>query len=396
MPFWCCFGDKSEKRAPTTSGPSNKLEYGEPRSFQNVQEHLKQPAPEHTHGNGVNERATYDVDSRRRSTEPLQQRVGGHMLFVDDHDGGHHHRKRSSLETLQQSGSFEQRVPLTKATTNLSTSSGPANQPDSRRGNSRKHSHSSPPLGAYDSGQMPCHSPRSHAQFYLENVQKQRHMTVSKDPVSLRRTFRPAVAHRRNVQSRYAKLIRDTMSTASDLSDVVSLPRGEDQNEWIATNTVVFFNTVSLIYGEVCTYCTAESCPRMTCGPKYEYLWADNKRIKSPIKVCAPEYITLLMCWVENIFNDRRIFPVADGQPFPSDFQHYVRKIHKRLFRVYAHMYHSHFRDIESLDLSSHLNHEFKHFIVFSYEFGLVTHDETAPLHDLIDMMRIRTDPSES
>ena len=38
--------------------------------------------------------------------------------------------------------------------------------------------------------------------------------TVSADPVSLRRTFRPAVAHRRNVQSRYAKLIRETMSTA--------------------------------------------------------------------------------------------------------------------------------------------------------------------------------------
>ena len=40
---------------------------------------------------------------------------------------------------------------------------------------------------------------------------------------------------------------------------------------------------------------------------------------------------------------------VLSGVPFPKDFEGRLKNIYKRLFRVYAHMYHSHIEKIISL-----------------------------------------------
>jgi len=42
---------------------------------------------------------------------------------------------------------------------------------------------------------------------------------------------------------------------------------------------------------------------------------------------------------------------VLSGVPFPKDFEGRLKNIYKRLFRVYAHMYHSHIEKIISLGL---------------------------------------------
>jgi hypothetical protein len=54
---------------------------------------------------------------------------------------------------------------------------------------------------------------------------------------------------------------------------VVQLPKGEDFNDWLAVHVVDFFNRINLIYGTVCEQCTDSSCPTMSGGPKFEYLW---------------------------------------------------------------------------------------------------------------------------
>ena len=40
---------------------------------------------------------------------------------------------------------------------------------------------------------------------------------------------------------------------------------------------------------------------------------------------------------------------MSAGVPFPKDFEGRLKNIYKRLFRVYAHMYHSHIEKIISL-----------------------------------------------
>ncbi|KAH0974627.1 hypothetical protein GBA52_016526 [Prunus armeniaca] len=58
--------------------------------------------------------------------------------------------------------------------------------------------------------------------------------------------------------------------------------------------------------------------------------------------------------------------PTNPCAPFPPNFREVVKTIFKRLFRVYAHIYHSHFQKIVSLKEEAHLNTCFKHFILFT------------------------------
>jgi MOB kinase activator 1 len=201
------------------------------------------------------------------------------------------------------------------------------------------------------------------------------------------KTFKPLKAHakdgKRHKLSEYAKA---TLGSGNMRSAVV-LPKGEDVNEWLAVNTVDFFNEISLLYGTITEFCTPSTCSVMSAGTQYEYHWADGVKVKKPIKVSAPEYVDLLMSWVETQLNDEHIFPLQLGTPFPKNFQSVVKKIFTRLFRVYAHIYHSHFQKIVGLGAEAHLNTCFKHFIYFVYEFKLIEQKELAPLKDLIDSL---------
>lgn len=53
--------------------------------------------------------------------------------------------------------------------------------------------------------------------------------------------------------------------------------------------------------------------------------------------------------WIESQLDDRNIFPVAPTDPFPPNFNEVVRNIFKRLFRVYGHIYHHHFKHVCNL-----------------------------------------------
>ena len=166
------------------------------------------------------------------------------------------------------------------------------------------------------------------------------------------------------------------------------LPPGEDLNEWLAVNTVDFFNEINLLYGIVAEFCTEQACPVMCAGPKYEYMWADGVQIRKPIAVSAPRYVDYLMTWVQNLLDDEKVFPTELGVPFPKDFIGIVQTIFKRLFRVYAHIYYCHFEKMTSLGAEPHLNTCFKHYMYFVLEFNLIpAPQELAPLQELIDKL---------
>ncbi|XP_023771279.1 MOB kinase activator-like 1A isoform X2 [Lactuca sativa] len=123
----------------------------------------------------------------------------------------------------------------------------------------------------------------------------------------------------------------------------------------------------------------------MTAGAKYEYRWADGVTIKKPIEVSAPKYVEYLMEWIETQLDNESIFPQRLGAPFPHYFLDVVKTVFKRLFRVYAHIYHSHFQMIMSLKEEAHLNTCFKHFVLFTWEFRLIDQGELAPLYELVE-----------
>lgn len=125
----------------------------------------------------------------------------------------------------------------------------------------------------------------------------------------------------------------------------------------------------------------------MSAGSKFEYHWADGVIIKKAIKCSAPEYVDYLIKWIQNQIDDERIFPSKMGAPFPKNFKDSIKTIFKRLFRVYAHIYHHHFGKIVTLKLEAHLNTSFKHFIKFAYEFQLIQKSELVPLQEVISSL---------
>lgn len=89
---------------------------------------------------------------------------------------------------------------------------------------------------------------------------------------------------------------------------------------------------------------------------RYEYLWQDGENYKKPTRLPAPQYMQLLMDWIEVRINDENTFPSSTGRiheqynshiitaiPFPKDFRQTCKKILTRLFRVFVHIYIHHF-----------------------------------------------------
>ena len=180
--------------------------------------------------------------------------------------------------------------------------------------------------------------------------------------------------------------INSTLGNNGSLRDAVKLPKGEDELEWIAVNVVDFFNALVFLYDVVNTeHCTEKTCPTMCAGPKFEYRWMDGEEVMKPMECSAPVYCGYLFRWVEKQIDDEKIFPKKQGDAFPRDFKKRVKKIAARLFRVYAHLYHSHFKIICALQAEKHLNTIFKHFVYFAVEFSLISSEEMMPLRELVD-----------
>merc|ERR1711991_315003 len=121
-----------------------------------------------------------------------------------------------------------------------------------------------------------------------ENRRREWRPAVAQLPETMRRlftkdkTFRPKKRVPKHQQDLSVKA-KATLGSGN-LRQAVALPPGEDLNEWLAVNTVDFFNQINLLYGSITEFCTEETCPVMSAGSKYEYHWADGVKVKKPIK----------------------------------------------------------------------------------------------------------------
>lgn len=202
------------------------------------------------------------------------------------------------------------------------------------------------------------------------------------------KTFKPRRKNepgnqRYDLQKLAAEVLKSSLP-AGNLREAVKVPDGYEASDWISVNVVDLFNQVNLIYGSMCDGCTPQSCPVMCASAKYEYLWADGDRHKTPIKVSAPKYVELLMDWTDRQLSSESIFPTIPGNKFPDNFRSVVKTIMRRLFRVYAHIYHSHLDEIVACGAQAHLSTCFRHFIYFGNEFNLLPPKELEPLKDVI------------
>jgi len=50
--------------------------------------------------------------------------------------------------------------------------------------------------------------------------------------------------------------------------EAIPVPEGIELNEWLAVNTTDFYNSTMLLYSTLVEFCTNETCPVMSAGPK--------------------------------------------------------------------------------------------------------------------------------
>ncbi|KIJ25192.1 hypothetical protein M422DRAFT_216938 [Sphaerobolus stellatus SS14] len=154
------------------------------------------------------------------------------------------------------------------------------------------------------------------------------------------------------------------------LKTIVSLPKYVDVTEWVAVNIFDFCQNLNLFYGVVAECCTATSCPTMAAGPNLDYTWIDHTR--KQVKLPAPTYIDYVMTWLQNLLDDESVFPTKSGHDFSPTFPSTAKHMYRQMLRVFAHIYHAHYRDILHLRSEPHFNSLFAHFLAFGKEWELL------------------------
>lgn len=223
---------------------------------------------------------------------------------------------------------------------------------------------------------------------------------------------------------------------AGNLVHSVVLPPKEDVNEWLAANTVDFFNELSVLYSIVSDIApNLYTQPGKGFPPGFEYRWADNtsnlasnigtppkgnlnmnlnlpktgfhqsklkqfkqkmpgkhrmlgkQKSKRLIRCTCWAYVDYVLAWVEDQVNNEKIFPIEEKDRFPQDFIVYIKDIFKRMFRVYAIIYTSFFDIYKKFDAVKHLNTSFKHFMFFAFQFKLISDKEVKAMKNLVDRL---------
>jgi len=204
------------------------------------------------------------------------------------------------------------------------------------------------------------------------------------DAFSKKQTFRPKKKFAPASKTlELHKRAEASLRSGLDVRTAVELPEGEILGDWYMTHVIDFYNRINVFYGFIADQCTAETCPVMSGGTKYEYHWQDKNKYKRPTKLPAPEYVREMMMWIEEMVADEAVFPVSQSVAFPKNFHAVCRKIMTRLHRVFIHVYIHHFRAIQESDTERYLNSCYKHFYFFAVHFRLIEKRELAPLSDV-------------
>ncbi|CAF4949633.1 unnamed protein product [Rotaria sp. Silwood1] len=158
-----------------------------------------------------------------------------------------------------------------------------------------------------------------------------------------------------------------------NIGELIRQPEGVDQNEWIASHIVSFFNHITILYGAISHLCTTSTCPIMIGPQNSLYYWIDERGKK--VKYSAPQYIELIITFIQKTLSNETIFPTRLDHKFPSTFSIIIRKMVRLLFHCLSHIYAVHYHQLIQYELHPHLNSLFLHFISFLIKSDIINSD---------------------
>lgn len=74
-----------------------------------------------------------------------------------------------------------------------------------------------------------------------------------------------------------------------------------------------------------------------------------------------------------------------------------MKRIHKYLLHIIAHIYHVHYKELLILGLNGHMNSLFTHFMVFNIKFDLLEEKDCEMLNELLKaLIKQLPDPNQN
>lgn len=155
-------------------------------------------------------------------------------------------------------------------------------------------------------------------------------------------------------------------------SDAQTQGKIDALNEWVAMNTVDFYNELQLLYS-LCAAFHEENYKGANQGfpPGFNYRFPGKEVLN------GSEYVRAVMSWISDQLESPAVFPESDADPFPKDFLDvHMNKIYTRMCRVFAIMYTRCLKSYQDIDAVKALNYCWKHFYYFVKRFDLVKEQE--------------------
>ncbi|KAL2142086.1 hypothetical protein VTI28DRAFT_1541 [Corynascus sepedonium] len=193
-------------------------------------------------------------------------------------------------------------------------------------------------------------------------------------------------------------------------------PKTVEMGEWIAHQVVdhwrMLITFIRLVHDKEedgTSICNSRRCAKMSAGSNHSFTWLNSRY--QPVEIPAYEYLTLVQRYITGKIDDATIFPtdpagvsyadnpafctplpesgqdwVGKRSGFPQNFMETCQTIFRQMFRVYAHLYWSHFDDMFSLNLEKSMNSCFSHFILTATTLNLLKKSDLEPMQPLIDL----------
>mmetsp|Transcript_5459 Transcript_5459/g.6905 ORF Transcript_5459/g.6905 Transcript_5459/m.6905 type:complete len:303 (+) Transcript_5459:202-1110(+) len=189
-------------------------------------------------------------------------------------------------------------------------------------------------------------------------------------------------------------MINDSIGAIADREPDMALPELEKlaaveaEKEWLAANTVDFFNEVSLLYGMVENFHHQSS--RIASYRELQEEWKTKKKTirLPPFNKGFPEgfvhaslngdgdgivYVNNVIVWLEDIIDNPGVFPELEDETFPDDFKtKYLPEMFKKMLRIFAIVYSVCWPIVVEYEADAHINTCFKHFYFFMKRYNLL------------------------
>lgn len=244
-------------------------------------------------------------------------------------------------------------------------------------------------------------------------------------------TFKPLKSHSFRQKQFFDSHINGALNDTSSLINATVRPNDEiSKEEWVAMNILEFYNDLSLIWGmlvddlgeqeegegfpEGFEYrwvqyrrrsSSTGSAGSRSCDPgKWQSPSSSSSKKKKVIRCSAKDYVNFAMDWIDDEIENISLlsFEAPSSKPTGSScvyssseadkcsgFLEVIRDIFKKMFRIYAIIYAGHLRALEELELLTHVNTAFKHFLFFMWEHDLVSDvREFIPVGTLVETFR--------